>query len=106
MNYINTDRPKLLTVETPKLLISKKGIPENGEGIGYLLETCRHLYPERKLNPKTVRQSVITNLLKQGKDLRKVQVFAGHKYPSTTEKYKQVEIENLKNQVLKFHPLG
>ena len=38
----------------------------------------------------------ITNLLKQGKDLRLVQAFAGHKYPSTTELYKQTEVELLK----------
>jgi len=37
----------------------------------------------------TVRQSVITNLLKAGNGLRVVQVFTGQKNPSATEKYKQ-----------------
>ena len=50
--------------------------------------------------------SVITNLLKQGKDLRKVQTFAGHKYPSATERYKQSGIEELKQVIQKLHPLG
>lgn len=104
--YINEDRPRLIRTNTNKLIVSKLGTAENGEGIGYLIETKRHLYPNRKLNAKTIRQSVITNLLKQGKDLRIVQVFAGHKYPSTTEKYKQTDTALLKKEVLKYHPLG
>ena len=105
MNYLQNDRPKLIKTDTQKLIISKLGTEENGEGIGYIIETCRHLFPDRKLNAKTIRQSVITNLLKEGKDLRLVQAFAGHKYPSATEKYKQTHIEHLKQQVLKYHPL-
>lgn len=105
MNYLQNDRPKLIKTDTQKLIISKLGTEENGEGIGYIIETCRHLFPDRKLNAKTIRQSVITNLLKEGKDLRIVQTFAGHKYPSATEKYKQTHIEHLKQQVLKYHPL-
>jgi integrase/recombinase XerD len=106
MEYLQNDRPKLLKVETEKLVISKLGTAETGEGISYLIETQKHRFPERKLNAKTIRQSVITNLLKQSKDLRLVQAFAGHKYPSATEKYKQTQVEELKNQILKYHPLG
>lgn len=105
MKYLQEDRPKLLKIESQKLIISKLGTEETGEGIGYIIETCRHLFPNRKLNARTIRQSVIANLLKQGKDLRIVQAFAGHKYPSTTEMYKQTQVEELKNQILKYHPL-
>lgn len=105
MKYLQEDRPKLLKIESQKLIISKLGTEETGEGIGYIIETSRHLFPSRKLNPKTIRQSVITNLLKQGKDIRLVQVFAGHKTPSTTEKYKQSATEELKTEILKYHPL-
>lgn len=106
MNYIQEDREKLLKTTTQKLIISKLGTAETGEGICYVVETQKHLFPTRKLNAKTIRQSVITNLLKEGKDLRIVQAFAGHKYPSTTEKYKQSEVDELKSQILKYHPLG
>ena len=106
MNYIREDRPKLLKTTTQKLIISKTGRAETGEGICYVVETQKHLFPDRKLNAKTIRQSVITNLLKEGKDLRIVQAFAGHKYPSTTERYKQTQVEELKTQILKYHPLG
>jgi integrase/recombinase XerD len=49
---------------------------------------------------------VIANLLKQNHDLRVVQVFAGHKYPSAIEKYRQDDVEELKKQIQKYHPLG
>jgi integrase/recombinase XerD len=62
-------------------------------------------YSPRKVNCLSIRQSVITNLLKAGKDLRLVQVFAGHKYPSATEKYRQSNIEALKTAVQQYHPM-
>lgn len=106
MKYLGEDREKLLKISSQKLIISKLGTEETGEGIAYIIQTCRTLFKGRKLNPKTIRQSVITNLLKQGKDLRIVQAFAGHKYPSTTEQYKQTGVEELKTQILKYHPMG
>jgi hypothetical protein len=78
----------------------------SGEGIGYLLECSRHLFPNRKLNAKTIRQSVIANLLKNGHDLRIVQAFAGHRCPSTTEKYRQSRDEELRMEIIKRHPMG
>jgi len=105
MNYIQHDRPALLKMKTEKLLITKSGRVEMGEGISYVLKSMKGLYPKRILNPKTVRQSVLANLLASGKDLRLVQEFAGHKYPSTTERYRQTRVEELKVEVLKYHPL-
>lgn len=103
--YINEIRLKLKTVETDILILTKTGTPEKGEGIGYLLETSKYLFPERNLNTKTIRQSVIANYLKQGIDLRLVQVFAGHKYLGSTEKYRQTGIEELRIGIQKYHPL-
>lgn len=103
--YVNEVRKQLLKTTTKSLIITKLGTPEQGEGIHYLVSTFKGLFPERKLNPKTIRQSVIANLLKSGEDLRAVQLFAGHKYPSSTENYRQTNLEALKDQVLKYHPL-
>ena len=103
--YINEIRPKLVKTQTENLIINKLGNAETGEQISYLVSTFKHLFPDRNLNPQTIRQSVITNLLKAGNDLRVVQVFAGHKYPSATEQYKQEDVEKLKKQVEKYHPL-
>ncbi len=82
------------------------GSAEKGEGIHYLVETYRPLFPTKRLTPTTIRQSVITQLLKSGMDLRVVQVFAGHKKASTTEKYRQTNLEELRAVVQRYHPLG
>lgn len=103
--YIHEIRPKLLRVATQNLIINKLGKAETGDQISYLVSTFKHLFPDRNLNPQTIRQSVLTNLLKAGNDLRVVQVFAGHKYPSATEQYKQSNVEQLKKQIDKYHPL-
>jgi integrase/recombinase XerD len=72
----------------------------------HVKRSFKKLYPGRKVNAMSIRQSVITNLLKAGNDLRIVQVLAGHKYPSATEKYRQTQVEELKQQIWKNHPLG
>jgi integrase/recombinase XerD len=78
----------------------------SGEDITkHVKRSFKALFPNRKVNAQTIRQSVITNLLKQGHDLSLVQAFAGHKYPSTTERYKQSEIETLQAAVNRYHPM-
>jgi site-specific recombinase XerD len=97
---------------TNQLIINLRGQPETGEGINYLVETMRHKYPDRKLNVRTIRQSVIANLLKpvsaggKGKGLREVQYFAGHRKISSTERYRQTGLEELKTAIMKYHPVG
>lgn len=106
--YITDAREKLITQRTKgssSLLLSKSGHPLRIDEIQYLIETFGHLYPERHLTAQTIRQSVIMNLLNAGNDVRVVQVFAGHKHPDTTEKYKQTHIETLKTEIQKHHPL-
>jgi len=105
--YITEIRIKLLNGNTSNcLLIGIRGGAMSGEDITkHIKRSFKELYPNRKINVQTIRQSVITNLLKQGNDLSIVQAFAGHKYPSTTQRYKQSEIETLKAAVNKYHPL-
>jgi integrase/recombinase XerD len=87
------------------LLISHRGNPETVSRLVSHVKRMKHKFTGRTLNMQTIRQSVITNLLKSGHDLRVVQVFAGHKYPSTTEKYKQTSVEALQEQIKKYHPM-
>ena len=106
--YINEIRSKLLNDKpSNSLLIGIRGGAMSGEDITkHIKRSFKELYPNRKVNAQTIRQSVITNLLKQGHDLSLVQAFAGHKTPSTTERYKQSEIETLKAAVNKYHPIN
>jgi len=106
--YINEIRPKFLqSKESNTLIIGIRGGVMSGEDITkHIKRSFKELYPNRKVNAQTIRQSVIANLLKQGHDLSLVQSFAGHKYPSTTQRYKQNEIETLKAAVNKYHPIS
>ncbi len=105
--YITEIRPKLLKGNpSSALLVGLRGGEMTGQDITkHIKRTFKALYPNRKINAQTIRQSVITNLLKQGNDISLVQAFAGHKYPSTTERYKQTEMETLRAAVNKYHPL-
>lgn len=105
--YINEIRLKLLKNPLDQsLLIGSRGEPMKGEDITkHVKRSFKGRFKGRNVNITTIRQSVITNLLKAGNDLRVVQVFAGHKYPSTTEKYKQTNVEALQTAINQHHPI-
>lgn len=108
-NYINTERLEIADkykTESNKLLLNHRGQAENGHGFKRLFEQHKEQFPNKILHAKTIRQSVIANLLKKGNDLRVVQSFAGHKYPSSTERYRQTGIKELQANVEKYHPLS
>lgn len=106
-NYINKSRVELLRGETDKLLVGKLGVPITTGEIGYLLEQFWSLYPDRKLNPSTVRQSVISNWLNEKKLLlENVQLMAGHRWISTTARYRQKPADERRVLINRFHPLG
>jgi integrase/recombinase XerD len=63
------------------------------------------MYPGREVTAQSIRGSVIANLLAQGHDISVVQRFAGHKYPSSTERYKQSQVEALKAAIEQYHPM-
>jgi len=54
---------------------------------------------------KQVRASVITGWLKVY-NLREVQYFAGHRYVSSTENYLINDLEDLKEDINKYHPIA
>ena len=105
--YIHEIRPKLLHQnKSSALLIGIRGTCMKADDIAkHVIRSYKGLYPRRPVNAQTIRQSVITNLLKQGHDLGLVQAFAGHKYPSSTERYKQNAVETLRDAVQQYHPL-
>lgn len=105
-HYITETRNKLLNGNASNaLLVSIRGEPMSGEDITkHIKRSFKGLYPGRNINAQTIRQSVISNLLKEGHDISLVQAFAGHKYPSSTGKYKQDEVATLQAAVNKYHP--
>ncbi|OWW23511.1 hypothetical protein B4Q04_20140 [Zobellia sp. OII3] len=56
-------------------------------------------------NAKQIRASVITHWLKNH-NLREAQYFAGHRYVSSTEAYLMNDLEDLQEDIDKYHPIG
>ena len=54
---------------------------------------------------KQIRTSVITNWLKIY-NLRQVQHMAGHRYVSSTEAYFINDLDDLQEEISKYHPIG
>ena len=110
-DYLNQYRQTLITFRTKEnyLLLNKLGTFVKTEDINYLISTYQNSpfggRGDKKLTSITIRQSVITNLLTKGNDLRMVQEFSGHKQLDTTEKYKQTGIKALQNAIEKHHPI-
>ena len=120
-NYIENIRPEIIknihqkrpsrkpdTINTERLneqlFISINGDINIKNTLLHLFRELKKKYPNIK-NAKQIRMSVITNKLKI-QNLRQVQYFAGHKWVSSTERYKLGNIEDLKKEVNKYHPLN
>ena len=79
----------------------------NADNLHYLVSSIRPDFLKgKRLNPLRIRQSLIASKFEQGWDLRKVQLFAGHRYPSSTEAYCISGLESLLRTVERCHPLG
>ncbi len=60
----------------------------------------------KNVSPHTFRHSFATHLIRHGADLRAVQELLGHVSISTTEIYTHLNDTDLKNTILKYHPLN
>ena len=80
-------------------------------GSGNLKNSLYHLFCFiKKVNPEVksagqLRQSVIAYWLKSH-NLRQVQYMAGHRWVSSTERYRLDNLEGLQAELDRYHPLG
>jgi len=71
-----------------------------------MLIQFQSLFPTKNLNARTIRQSVIANWLNEHKTpLEDVQLLAGHKRLSTTERYIRPDIEERRDVINEFFPI-
>ena len=105
-NYINSTRQELLRCNTDKLILNKLGQPITIDGIKAVVEPLQYLFNQKKLNPKSIRMSVISNWLNEKKlPLERVQEMAGHKWPSSTERYIKADHLKQREMINRYFPL-
>lgn len=106
-NYVNQVRPSLLAMNGQSS--SNQLFMSSGQG-GELYNTFKNLLATlKKHNPQIqsfeqLRSSVISHWIKQT-NLREAQYRAGHKYVSSTERYKTETQESLLAELEKYDPM-
>lgn len=104
--YITVVRPVLLAITDKK---SEKLFTSSGDGkrldnsLTVLIRNAKKVNPSIK-NAKQIRASVITHWLKIH-NIRQVQYMSGHRYISSTERYRTDLLETLQEQIDELHPL-
>lgn len=107
--YLEDSRPFLLGKKrrTSRLFITKTGAEETVDGIHSMIQPLKSLFMDRKLCPSTIRISVISHWLNVRKiPVEDVQLMSGHKWPSSTERYKRADMDEQRNLINQFHPLS
>ena len=114
--YLQNTRPRLLEalkkvkrwdVSQPgeHLFFGVEGGSYINQIIGNVVRKLKAIYPQyAKLTTNKIRESVITHWLKT-KDVRIAQYMAGHRHASSTERYQETNLEDLKELLSKHHPL-
>lgn len=113
MNYLQNIRPDFLdyygNVPSEKLFLTLPEFSKQKTESESIMQVFKPFVKQLKGIDKNfvsftqLRSSVITNWLKVY-GLRKTQIMAGHRYISSTEKYKANDLEDLINDIDKSHP--
>lgn len=108
MEYTLQVRPELLKLseeETDRLFVAKsKGGGKLHNMTGALLRSLQEINPGVS-SLQQIRSSVITHWLKHH-NLREVQYMAGHRFVGSTEYYLVNDLDDLTEDIVKFHPIG
>ncbi|MGQ2985538.1 tyrosine-type recombinase/integrase [Flavobacterium sp.] len=107
-DYLNQSRQRLLRGNTTcqHLILSTRALKETVNGIGSILRRYRFLYPDKPMTAENIRKSVIYNKInEEQRSVEEVQLFAGHKWPSSTEAYRSEIDFNDTEFINEVHPM-
>lgn len=106
--YLNKTRGRILygpKVNEPEkikqLIIGMEGGRTLSGEVAWMMRRLKH---PKVRQASQIRASVIAEWTKRH-DVRIVQYMSGHKYVSSTERYQATNLEDLQEQLRKFHPL-
>ena len=103
MEYMQQIRPQIVPKGEESLFTSSYGNSNLSNVLKKISEELK-LINYNYQNAIQIRNSVIVNWLKQH-NLRKTQSLAGHRYISSTERYRQDNLESLHEMINNFHPI-
>ena len=106
MEYIHATRKELLkpaNKQTAQFIVSSGTSNRFNNLMQKFMKKLKEKNPSID-NAKQIRASVITHWLKTY-NLRQVQYMAGHRYVSSTETYLVNDIDDLLEDISKFHPI-
>lgn len=104
--YLTETRPKLLEMKkkpSDKLLVTIGESDTIIEMVRELLEELQAKHPQMK-SFQHIRMSLITHWVDE-KNIREAQYMAGHNSIISTQRYLKVNLQDLQEQLRKYHPL-
>ena len=104
--YLSKGRPLLPTPEASHLFLSSFSGPLKFTEVHVRLKEYARLagIEKKSVTPHALRHACATHLLRQGADIRHIQVLLGHASLSSTEIYTRVELSQLRQVLLRCHP--
>ena len=107
IDYINNNRKyqKIEESSNDILILSKYGKKITRHMIFTLIKNIsKQSGITKKISPHTFRHSFASHLLKNGADLRTIQLILGHENITTTEIYTHLDSKHLLSVMKKYHP--
>ncbi len=107
-HYIERGRTALATTHPDSakaVFLNYKGERLSKEGLRVILHRLKAVTGiKKRITPHTFRRSFATALLKNGVDIRTIQVLLGHEHLNTTARYLRLDTRDLRRDLLLHHP--